>query len=279
VTPEQKRITDEYVSFGRMDGHYWAAWEGQNIIEKMQNSENAMRDALIAEVRARARTVRTPRIPSARKLVDLTRGRVEPMVRGLFPRAEQDHVLGLLEKSVVFVSPRNVEQLIREQSFGHSAWTVANLFLLYVGAELLSDEAPRIVGFSEATTCFVSPEYLSGRGAFEDFIVHEAAHVFHNWKRRYAGLPHTRRKEWLLEIEFRKRETFAYSCEVYSRILEQGRTPKERTALLEQYRLAPFGPEHVEVGTNEHLDILNEAVRVRNGWKRILARCAPPRRP
>jgi len=279
VTPQQEHIIDEYVRFARTDGQYWAEWAGQNTIEKMQNAENAMRDALVAEVRARAKTVRTPRLPSPHELVDLTRGRVEPMVRGLFPRAEQDHVLGLLEKSVVFVSPTNVEQLIREQSFGHSAWTVANLFLLYVGAELLSDEAPRIVGFSEATTCFVSPEYLSGRGVFEDFIVHEAAHVFHNWKRKYAGLPHTRRKEWLLEIEFRRRETFAYSCEVYARILEQGRTPKERAALLNQYREQPFGPAHMEVGVDEHLDILNEAVSARNGWKRILARCAPARRP
>lgn len=279
MTPEQKHIIDEYVSFGRMDGHYWADWEGQNIIEKMQNAENAMRVALIAEVRSRAKTVRTPRIPSARKLVELTRTRVEPMIRGLFPRAEQDQVLALLEKSVVFVSPKNVEQLIHDQSFGHSAWTAANLFLLYVGAELLSDEAPRIVGFSEETTCFVSPVYLSGRGPFEDFIVHEVAHVFHNWKREYAGLPFTRRKEWLLQIEFRKRETFAYSCEVYSRILEQGRTRKERAALLEQYRERPFGPDHVEVGTEEHLDILNEAVGARNGWKRILARCTPARCP
>ena len=40
-------------------------------------------------------------------------------------------------------------------------------------------------------------------------MVHEVAHIFHNCKRRNAGLPETRRKEWLLDIEFRKRETLA----------------------------------------------------------------------
>jgi hypothetical protein len=29
------------------------------------------------------------------------------------------------------------------------------------------------------------------------------------------------------------------------------------------------------VGRDEYVDILSEAVSARNGWKRILARCAP----
>jgi hypothetical protein len=50
-------------------------------------------------------------------------------------------------------------------------------------------------------------------------VVHEVAHIFHNCKRRSAGLPETRRKEWLLEIAFRKRVTFAHAYEFYSCIL------------------------------------------------------------
>ena len=108
---------------------------------------------------------------------------------------------------------------------------------------------------------------------FDDFIVHEAAHVFHNWKREYAGLPFSRRKEWPLDIEFCKRETFAYSCEVYARILEQASTAKTRLAMVEQYAADPFGDERIDV--QEHVDILREAATARNGWKRILASCAP----
>ena len=81
---------------------------------------------------------------------------------------------------------------------------------------------------SEETTCYVSPEYFSQDDPFADFIVHEAAHIFHNCKRTIVGLRQTRRKEWLLDIEYRKRETFAYSCEAYARLIERGKKPVER---------------------------------------------------
>jgi hypothetical protein len=79
----------------------------------------------------------------------------------------------------------------------------------------MSDDAPWIVGFSEETTFYVSPEYFRDDQPFADFVVHEAAHVFHNCKRRTLGLPETRTREWLLDIVFAKRETFAYACEAY----------------------------------------------------------------
>ena len=46
----------------------------------------------------------------------------------------------------------NIEQLIRAQTFLSSAWTLANLYLGTVGAELLSEDAPRLVGLSEHKT-------------------------------------------------------------------------------------------------------------------------------
>lgn len=59
----------------------------------------------------------------------------------------------------------------------------------------------------------------------------------------------------------------------WRRFLEQGRTKKEREALFEEYAERPFvGGEDLD----EHLDILREAVVARNGWRRILARCAEP---
>jgi hypothetical protein len=107
--------------------------------------------------------------------------------------------------------------------------------------------------------------------------VHEAAHIFHNCKRRTIGIPETRRKEWLLPIEFRKRETFAYACEAYARILELGASLADRKALLSELSRGPL-PGDERVDGDEYLDILREAVQARNGWKRIPARCAPVRR-
>ena len=89
--------------------------------------------------------------------VALTRRKVEPMVRGLFPRVEQPAVLSMLERSVVFVTAENIEQLLLEQAFDHSAWNIGNLHLTSVGAGLLGPPVTDLVGISEGTTCFVSP--------------------------------------------------------------------------------------------------------------------------
>jgi hypothetical protein len=65
-------------------------------------------------------------------------------------------------------------------------------------------------------------DYFQTEEPLADFIVHEVAHIFHNCKRKRIGLPFPRRREWLLEIDFAKRETFACACEAYSRLLEVG---------------------------------------------------------
>jgi len=142
---------------------------------------------------------------------------------------------------------------------------------------LLGEDAPRLVGLSEETTCYVSPEYfLSQDEPFDDFVVHEAAHIFHNCKRAAVGLRETRRKEWLLDIEYRKRETFAYSCEAYARVIERGKNPVERRAVAEQYaRTAHVSDERVDAA--EVAGIIRAASEVRNGWKLILARYASSR--
>jgi hypothetical protein len=188
--------------------------------------------------------------------VQFTRGKVEPMVRGLFPKAEQAAVLAALEKSVVYVTAETVEPLLLNHSYDSSAWDLANLYLCSVGAPLLGEAALALVGLSEETTCYVSPDYFEEDAPFADFIVHEAAHVFHNCKRRTAGLKETRTKEWLLDIEFVKRETFAYSCEAYACIVARAKGPVERRALAAEY---------------------SADVRIRSRSTRSSPCCAPPR--
>lgn len=129
---------------------------------------------------------------------------------------------------------------------------------------------------SEGTTCYVSTDYFTDDDPYADFVVHEAAHIFHNCKRRTLGLRATRTREWLLEIEFRKRETFAYACEGYARVLEQSAKPAERRAHADAFaRSARFGDGRVDAA--EIGEIVREAAETRNGWKVILARCAPAR--
>jgi hypothetical protein len=114
-----------------------------------------------------------------------------------------------------------------------------------------------------------------GVNPFDDYVVHEAAHIFHNCKRESIGLAASRRREWMLEIDFQKRETFAYSCEAYSRLLELGKTRSARAELLSELAEGLM-PADERVNGREYVDILREAVAARNGWKRILERCSSP---
>ena len=278
MTETQRTVaqeTERYLRTGESDP-YRSAWSG-GFLQREKRAHDDLRNALVREVRRLTAGISQEPLPESDTIL-LTHAKVEPMVRGLFPKAEQDLVLAMLERSVIFVTGANIESLLLECSFDGSAWTLANLYLASVGAELLGEDAPCLVGVSEETTCYVSPEYFSQDDPFADFIVHEAAHIFHNCKRAIVGLRQTRRKEWLLDIEYRKRETFAYSCEAYARLIERGRKPVERRTLAEQYaRTARISDERVDAA--EVAGIIQAAAEARNGWKLILERCAPNRQP
>ena len=249
-------------------------WSGQNLMEKAQRGSAALTEALVSEVRRRESKVTVPKpteFPA--DLRGFTRAKVKPMVRGLFPQKEQDPVLGLLERSVVFLTPETIEPAIRGTSLLGTAWQVANVYLVGIGAEPLAEDMGQIVGLSVETTCYVSLAFFSEDDPFADFVVHEAAHIFHNTKRGTVGLRETRRREWLLPIEYRKRETFAYACEAYSCIVGQSSRPAERRDLLEEIK-GNGAPPDDRVDLDEYLDILAHAVSRRNGWKAILERCS-----
>ncbi len=99
---------------------------------------------------------------------------------------------------------------------------------------------------------------------FSDFIVHEVADIFHNCKRSTIVLRETRTREWLLDIEFRK-ETFAYACEAYGRIITLAKRSSHRAELVEELAAGPL-PNDERVDGTEYLDIVREAAAARNGW-------------
>jgi hypothetical protein len=80
------------------------------------------------------------------------------------------------------------------------------------------------------------------------------------------GLVVVRKSSWRF---YRKRETFAYSCEAYACVIERGKRPVERRALAQQYaRTARISDERVDGG--EIAGIVQAAAEARNGWKLIL---------
>lgn len=277
TTPTVADEVERYLRTGDTDP-YHAAWSSPSFYKRAQLAGADLENALVAEVSRRANGWEPPpALVAIEDLVAFTRTKVEPMVRGLFPRAEQDAVMALVEKSVVFLTPSNIEEVLREARWARSAWDLANLYLGAIGADLLADDAPQILGISEETTCYVSPAYFEEEDPFADFVVHEVAHIFHNCKRRNAGLRETRRREWLLDIEFRKRETFAYACEAYACMLRRAKKPAERVAIAAELRDS-FGTGDVRVESGEVAEIVRSAAERRNGWKVILECCAPPKR-
>ena len=276
MNAEQASEIRRYLETGQHDDDLGGAWPGCTTVECAGNARAARRAALCGEVRKRAGEAIAPDFAVPADLPALVSARVAPMVRGLFSRREQEVVLQLLQHSVVVVTPANIEPLLVETRWEHTAWVLANLYLGSIGVPLLSPDAPQLVGISVDTTCYLSLDYLRHTDPLTDYLVHEAAHVFHNCKRRTLGLPATRTREWLLTIEFRKRETFAYACEAYGAIRAQAAGPAERTRLLRLLE-ARSGPGDERVDPEEFFDIVREACGARNGWARILARCAPPK--
>lgn len=273
MSPQQAQIVRTYLATGAHHADF-VGWPGNTYLDVARNASNALTDALIKVVRARTAAARVPTTLPANDVRRLTRIKVAPMVAGLFPAAEQSAVLAVLERAVVFLSPENIETVLHSIPWLHTIWSLANLYLVSLGCAPLSTKVQPIVGLSQGTTCYVGLDCLDQQDEYADFIVHEAAHIFHNAKRSSVGLPEIRRTEWLLDIDYRKRETFAYACEAYSRIWTIGATPLQRRIALAHHAGGALPPDPL-VDHDEYLDILTEAVSARNGWKRILRRCAP----
>jgi hypothetical protein len=246
---------------------------GGDWITSGKKADQAMRQALIEEVLHRAKGLSPATIPAMDHHA-FTRNKVAPMVNGLFPETERENILVMLEKSVVFLTDESIVNVLQHVHWPRTAWNLANLYLLSIGGKPLGKKASKIVGLSEETTCYVSHEYFLHQSRFADFVVHEAAHVFHNCKRFTVGLPETRTKEFLLNIDFHQRETFAYACEVYSRMLELTDSRTERMSLLQEIR-DEFVPPDDHVDMDRFQRALAAAASATNGWKKILQTCAP----
>jgi hypothetical protein len=274
MTRTQKQQIKHYLTTGKSEA-LAIGWAGDWMTrETTRNRE--MKESLVAEVKRRAEGLLAPEIPTL-DFHSFTRGKVAPMVDGLFSEQERANVLNMLERSVVFLTADTIEDILLRTTWLHTAWCLANMYLLSIDAELLSKKAPRLVGLSEEMNCYVSHEYFKEEDRFADFVVHEAAHVFHNCKRATVGLSETRTREFLLNIDFHERETFAYACEVYSRILELADNRRDRIKLAAEVE-QEFTPSCKTVDQAKFRLAVAAAAEAKNGWKKILEICAPAKR-
>lgn len=269
------KAVKRYLRTGESDPTY-AAWSG-DVFERGKRGHDELLRALADEVNRRAEGRQHTAVPDL-DLTSWARRKLTPLVHGLFPQVEREAVIATLEKSVVFLTNESIERILLGQRWLRTAWDLANLFLGSVEADLLGPKAPAILGLSQETTCYVSAAYFSESEKMEDFVIHEAAHIFHNCKRRTVGLSETRTREWLLHLEFRKRETFAYACEAYGWIVEHASKRADRIVMGDAFSEHGCRVNDNTVEPKELADIVREACVARNGWKIILGRCSPPKK-
>jgi len=139
-------------------------------------------EAPLAEAIARPsgdpKAITSPETVANIDIVAFTREKVAPMVRGLFPACEQAAVLNLLERSVILLTPATIDAQLQNTPWLATAWHLANLHPAGLGADLLAEDAPGLLGLSEKTTCYLSAASFDAPGRFEDvFCARGGAHL------------------------------------------------------------------------------------------------------
>lgn len=201
----QQAEVDCFLSSGGHD-NLFEVWPDGTFVDRARNGSAALKGALISAIQKRAEHAVAPSYKEDADADIFARKKFTPMVRGLFPQGEQSVVLDMLERSVVILTPAAINTALEKARWLSTAWKLANIHLASLDVKPLTDSATDIVGLSEETICYVSMKYFSNNNPLEDYVVHEAAHIFHNCKRETIGLPATRRREWLLEIDYAKRD-------------------------------------------------------------------------
>lgn len=125
------------------DSNQWLnVWSGDDLFARARCADSLLREALIGEVARRAPAAVAPVALAAVDPQRFARRKVEPMVRGLFPKAEQEVLLDVLAQSVVFLTPDAITDVLRTTPWLSTAWNLANLYLQSARAETLSDQWP-----------------------------------------------------------------------------------------------------------------------------------------
>ncbi|GDX80519.1 hypothetical protein LBMAG42_23300 [Deltaproteobacteria bacterium] len=208
--PGVSEAVERFLNTGEHDSHF-SDFEG-DIVARRRVGTAAMRDTLRKVVAWRAK--RAPLSSAA--IPEDAEARVErrlaALVSGLFPGADGALVLAGLATRVVVVTPRTFGPLIEGVSL-EAAWDLANLLLDELGAPPLSDDTPTLEGLCAGGRAWVLPRALNEGATYPEIVVHEGAHLLHTLTRDELGLPGSGH---LLRVPPRRRETFAYACEVWA---------------------------------------------------------------
>jgi hypothetical protein len=127
---------------------------------------------------------------------------------------------------------------------------------------------------SVGTTCFVSMDYFRANHRFADFVVHDAAHIFHNCKRRTLGLPETRGPNGCSRSTSRSARPSPTRVRPTAVFSSSPMAPTRGASYISNSRVDPSW--EMRWRARDYLEAVRAAIAARNGSKRILHACAPP---
>lgn len=257
---------ERFITTGEHDPRF-SAWEG-NAVERRRQGAATLRDVLRRIVGYRAARGPARRVPA--DVPALVAARVTPLLHGLFG-ARAAPVLALLPSRVHVVTPTNFGTVI-EGLPPRTAWDLANLVLDDIGAPPLADDTPELDGLSHAGQAWLLPRAFTEARAFSDVVVHEVAHLLHGTLRREVGWEPA--DALLLAVPPRRRETFAYACEIWSCVTRDAATQKQLHTQLSAFH-ATSTPADARVD-RRRLDALLDAAGAADGdagWD-VIARWA-----
>ena len=234
-----------------------------------------LREALLVEVRRLEQEHPIPAMPEGLNPEAFVRNKLYSLVKGLFSTRERENVMGMLVDTMVLMTPENARLFIQEADLS-TAWKAADFYLASLGSPGLSGRAEHPVVLDVGDARLISVKYFDDEALFVDHLVHEAARMVCSARRGAAGLRQTKNRVWLIDVVPARHRMFAHACEVYSRLRERSRGPVQRRKILREYAGSPQ-PGGRQVERVELLRILDLAVDVRDGWKRILVECSEQR--
>ena len=217
---------------------------------------NSLAELLPETVRA------SPLIPA-----EVIGNRIKPMITGLLPRVWQEVALReIVAHLFVLNFPGTQAALDAELSTSdlNGAWRV--LWLMFEDYGLKPEAVAVDCEGMASDYAHVRWSAFEGKDPFSDVVVHEAAHMLHYLKPAHFDLAVRRGQERFVDVEFRHRELFAYSCEAYSRVVARGGR-KNRMAFAETLLQGASSFPDAELEASAPLVL--RAAQSRNGWRVI----------
>lgn len=208
---------ERFLGTGEYDPRF-PDWEGDAVARRAAGTAT-LRDVLVRVVRWRAdhAPLRPPPVP--RDAEARVRVRIAPLLHGLFDPPRADALEARLPARVVLLTPGSFAAHAPRLPL-RTAWDLANVLLDDLGAPPLADDVPELDGVCAEGHAWVSPRALDAEEPFPDILVHEAAHLLHTVGPAELGLEGPAGP--FLPVPPRRRETFAYACEVWTSALRGG---------------------------------------------------------